>query len=107
MTTEAHIGVDYISQGITVNIIRRNGDRTDMLMDLGTVDTFPIWRTIEPATQAPPGLRIPDDVAKALLDALLDHYRGGHDARQLRKDYDAERARVDIFIKHLTKGLTS
>ena len=36
--------------------------------------------------------------------ALLDHYRGGHDARELRKDYDAERARVDIFIKHLTAG---
>jgi hypothetical protein len=102
VSTEAHIEIDFIGQGIAVNVIRRNGDRIDVLMVLGTVDTFPIWRTLEPATQAPPGLRIPDDVAKALLDALLDHYRGGHDARELRKDYDAERARVDIFIKHLT-----
>jgi len=104
VSTEAHIETDFIGQGIAVNVIRRNGDRIDALMDLGTVDTFPIWRTIEPATMAPPGLRIPDDVAKALLDALLDHYRGGHDARELRKDYDAERARVDIFIKHLTRA---
>ena len=104
MSTEAHIETDFIGQGIAVNVIRRNGDRIDVLMDLGTVDTFPIWRTLEPATQTPPGLRIPDDVAKALLDALLDHYRGGHDARELRKDYDSERARVDIFIKHLTAG---
>jgi hypothetical protein len=104
MSTEAHIETDFIGQGIAVNVIRRNGDRIDVLMDLGTVDTFPVWRTVEPATQAPPGLRIPDDVAKALLDALLDHYRGGHDARELRKDYNAERARVDIFIKHITGG---
>jgi len=104
MTTEAHIETDFIGQGIAVNVIRRNGDRVDVMLDLGSENTFPVWQTVAEGTQAPPGLRIPDDVAKALLDALLDHYRGGHDARELRKDYDAERARVDIFIKHLTAG---
>jgi len=43
-----------------------------------------------------------DDVAKALLEALLDHYRGGHDARQLRADYEAERKRVDKMLDTLT-----
>lgn len=36
-----------------------------------------------------------DDMARALLAALLRHYNGADDARMLRKDYDAERARVD------------
>jgi hypothetical protein len=105
MSTEAHIETDFIGQGIAVNVIRRNGDRIDVLKDLGGADRFQVWETADPmATTAPFGIRIPDDVAKALFDALLDHYRGGHDARELRKDYDAERARVDIFIKHLTKA---
>jgi hypothetical protein len=104
VSTEAHIETDFVGQGIAVNVIRRNGDRIDVLKDLGGADRLQIWETVEPETrQAPAGIRIPDDVAKALLDALLDHYRGGHDARELRKDYNAERARVDIFIKHLTQ----
>ena len=104
MRTEAHVSIDFVGQGIKVALIRRNGDEIRALKDLGAADRFPIWESIDPATETPIGIRIPDDVAKALLDALLDHYRGGHDARELRKDYDAERARVDIFIKHLTAG---
>lgn len=100
MSTEAHISVDYVSQGIKVIVIRRNGDRVEILKDLGSNTTFSVWEAVDPNTQAPSEIRVPADVAKALLDALLDHYRGGHDARQLRKDYDAERARVDLFIKH-------
>ena len=102
MNTEAHINVDHMARGIKIIVLRRNGDEIRVLKDLGGADRFPVWDFATPGTEAPAGIRIEDDVAKALLDALLDHYRGGHDARELRKDYDAERARVDIFIKHLT-----
>lgn len=47
-------------------------------------------------------LRLRDDLARSLLTALLRHFDGGEDTRSLRKDYDAERKRVDIFITHLT-----
>jgi hypothetical protein len=43
--------------------------------------------------------RFRDDVAKALLDALLEHFHGGSGNRELRKDYDAERARVDKLMQ--------
>jgi hypothetical protein len=99
MSTEAHISVDYIGQGISVTVIRRNGDRVDVLKDLGSFDKFAEWQTVDPQTQAPAGIRVPDDVAKALLDALLNHYRGGHDARELRKDYDHERGDEPMSIR--------
>lgn len=49
-----------------------------------------------------PTLRLPDDVARALLDALVAHYGGTSEVQTLRKDYLAERARVDKMIDHLT-----
>ena len=47
-------------------------------------------------------ITIPATVAKALFDALSAHYGSVGDARQLRKDYDAERGRVDVMIRSLT-----
>lgn len=43
-------------------------------------------------------LRITEDVAKSLLEALAEYFGGTGDTRQLRKDYEAERARVDKLI---------
>lgn len=48
-----------------------------------------------------PYLKIPIVLAAGLLDALSRHFGGSGDTRQLRKDYDAERARVDRLIEHL------
>ena len=66
------------------------------------------WATWEPlpdmGVATDPTLYMPDEVARPLLDALIKHYFGGEDTRQLRKDYDAERARVDLFIAHLTQA---
>jgi hypothetical protein len=42
-----------------------------------------------------PTLVLEEDEARALLDALTRYYNGAEDTRALRKDYDAERARVD------------
>lgn len=46
-------------------------------------------------------LHLTDDDARALLAGLLQHYQGSEDLRGLRRDYDAERARVDRLIDHL------
>jgi len=48
-----------------------------------------------------PTLTLDDDSAHALLDALTRHYQGAEDTRALRRDYDAERKRVDLLIGHL------
>jgi len=38
---------------------------------------------------------VPEGAARALLDALSLHFGGTGDTRQLRRDFDAERGRVD------------
>jgi hypothetical protein len=57
--------------------------------------------TTEP-TQLPT-LDVPDNLGRALLGALAAHYGGVSEVRQLRKDYDAERARVDRLIGNLVE----
>lgn len=42
-----------------------------------------------------PTFVLPFDSGRALLEELTRHYNGAEDTRQLRKDYDAERKRVD------------
>lgn len=51
-----------------------------------------------PGIVVDPSFSVSDDAAKALLDALLDHYRGGSDARLARADFENERARADKLI---------
>lgn len=44
-------------------------------------------------------LRLSEEDARAIYEALADHYgHTGHDTRALRRDYDAERARVDKLL---------
>lgn len=52
-----------------------------------------------------PKILLDEDVAKALMLGLLEYfgeYKG--DVRILRQDYQAERKRVDEFIKYLTRS---
>lgn len=50
-------------------------------------------------------LRLDADVARAIYEGLAAYFGGvGTDVRALRKDYDAERERVDRLIAHLTRG---
>jgi hypothetical protein len=45
-------------------------------------------------------LRLDEDEARAIYEALADYFgHAGHDTRALRKDYDAERRRVDHLIE--------
>jgi hypothetical protein len=51
-----------------------------------------------------PSLRLPEYVGRPLLDALIRHYDGAEDTHNLRRDYDAERARVDRLIGAFLPG---
>lgn len=57
--------------------------------------------TVIPGTVAVPSLRLDDDMAVALLDALAAHYRRATDTGTLRADYEKERARVDRLTEAL------
>jgi hypothetical protein len=96
---EALIGDDWMRSGIKVVWRRENGN--------SVVFSNGRERSLNPApnTEVPiEPLVLDNDEARALLTALLRHYDGGEDTRSLRRDYDAERKRVDLFIAHLTGG---
>lgn len=46
-----------------------------------------------------PTVTLPFDSGRALLQALVEHYQGAEDTRALRRDYDAERKRVDHHVE--------
>lgn len=49
-----------------------------------------------------PTIRLGDSEARAILEALARHYGGADDTRALRRDYDAERKRVDRLTDSLS-----
>lgn len=83
------------SDGVAIYVIRY-GERS---REVRTADGR--WQAILEAQQAEPTFRIGEDEARALLEALIRSFEGAEDTRQLRKDYEAERLRVDKFIDAL------
>lgn len=65
-----------------------------------------VHETVEPfsalANQLAPLLQLDEAQLRALQIALNRYFNGPDDARALRKDYDAERTRVDRLIDYLT-----
>lgn len=100
MTSKGYAQADPMMLGVKVAIVREIG---------GGVRQTLHWEQLVIKTQTPESpatepedsmwLRLPDDDARALYEALADHFgHAGHDIRALRKDYEAERARVDKLI---------
>lgn len=99
MTARAHVEHDWIRDGVKIGLML-NRQQTFIWGD-------PVVSTLAPDAAAPDDawLRLPADVARALYEALADHFgHSGHDTRALRKDYEAERARVDKLIDAAIKG---
>lgn len=100
---KAYIEDDWQRDGIAVALVLDSGNRERTLYDFSGM----ALRTYEPDSRPfnendDARLRINTEAARALYEALADHFgHGGHDARALRRDYEAERKRVDRFIDHL------
>ncbi|GAA0189690.1 hypothetical protein GCM10008944_01400 [Cytobacillus oceanisediminis] len=84
-------------------------DAVEIAVVSGQHDARIVWSTeVGIATIADPQvateepgdwLALDEDVARAIYEALADHFgHSDHDVRALRKDYDAERDRVDRLI---------
>lgn len=53
------------------------------------------WEDVKQGEITEPTFVLDDASARAVLDALTRLYQGAEDTRALRRDYDAERKRVD------------
>lgn len=102
MTAKAYVEDDFMHDGVKIALILSRSAESARVMTW-----TPEVREIDATTAAPDEafLRLPDSAARALYEGLAAHYGGNLvDATRLRRDYDAERARVDVFIRHLTSG---
>lgn len=105
----AYIHEDIAALGIDVTIVMHppEGSLEPRHRILRLADGDPWrsgWEPAEPGTpDVKPTLRLGAEEARALLDALTVHFHGAEDTRALRRDYDAERGRVDRLIGHLAK----
>lgn len=90
-----HVEHDPLRRGVAVHVSLAPGQACSF--------TQPDSVTVEPDVQAEATpLYLADDTARALYAALAEHYgHNGHDTRALRRDYDAERARVDKMLDRL------
>lgn len=106
MTSKAHIKDDWQRDGIAVAIVRECGGARELLTwSAGEVKVLDPDGRAHPEDDFESWLHLQEDEARALYEALGDHFgHAGHDIRALRKDYEAERKRVDSFIAHLTMG---
>ena len=103
MSAGANVQEDWMRGGVKIVVWLDRTEHTTKIVQWGT----PSVTELPVATMAPDDafLHLSDDVARALYEALSVHFGGNVvDATRLRKDYDAERARVDLFIRHAIGG---
>lgn len=100
MTDRAYVTQDF-PRGVAVHLVQERGqDR--YAVGLPTDIVFRDQDADAAGTYQEPTLRLPESIARALLDALAAHFGGTAEVQTLRGDYLAERARVDKMIDHLT-----
>jgi hypothetical protein len=99
MTFRAKIDTDWSFGGLAITLADIN-ERMSWIY--GTDETGRVIRKTQHThagyAPAEPTLRIGEEEARVLLDALLDHFRGGSDERNARDDLKHERARVDKLM---------
>ncbi len=102
---KVHLREQHLSDALDVFIVRQlDGERYVLRMrdsstfrweSIGRLDAVVSDNIMEPTFVLPFG------TDSLLLEALVRHYQGAEDTRQLRKDYDAERKRVDDLTNAL------
>jgi hypothetical protein len=102
VTARAHVEHAFAFGGVAIYLGRKVGDDIHVIEPVNLVVS--VTGVGETQTVNEPTMRLDEDLARALLDALSAHFGGSSDVQTLRKDYLAERARVDKMIAHLTSG---
>ena len=104
MTWRAHIQDDFAARDLRVHLIDDwQGGYT--LLGKGGDSRVVVTSPNDAAPELPePALILPSGADHALFAALSRHLGAVEHPEQLRRDYEAERKRVDLFIAHLTRG---
>lgn len=99
MTIRAHIAQKYWADSVEVFLV----DHVEMglvrVLYMDETGTYRWEEHAEATNDVKPTLVLPADSGHALLQALVEHYQGAEDTRALRRDYDAERKRVDDYAE--------
>lgn len=101
----AYVDRDPLTFSDRVAIVERREDAdgsSSHILRLSS-DGPPTWERIEGNVTVAPTFLIDREAARALLDALAAHFEGSADTRVLRRDYDAERGRVDKLIDAMAR----
>jgi L-asparaginase/Glu-tRNA(Gln) amidotransferase subunit D len=99
----AHVAANLPLAGVEIVLVQQT-DQGRVVWGPGSSKRVYVDPHTTPDINAVDVLRLTDDDARALLAGLLAHYQGDDDLRALRRDYDAERARVDRLIDAVIAG---
>lgn len=99
MAVRARIEHDLAYDGVALHLVRKAGPRIIEQASLGDGELR--WATHDPMAETTPVLRLDEDTARVLCDALVIHFHGTLAEQQLRADYDHERRRVDKMLDAL------
>lgn len=101
----AYIREDFPSDCLDIAIIENpeDGPRRILVLEDFAGSFGYRWEELDTNSPGPakPTIRLTDSAARALLESLTRHYSGAEDTRALRRDYDAERKRVDDLTSAL------
>lgn len=86
--------------GVTVHLASFNDGTIDVAQPVDIVFAAEP-RSVGAVPVREPFMRLSEDHARALYDALAEHFGGYQGVRSLRADYDAERQRVDKMLSAL------
>lgn len=105
MSSKAHVEYDPTILGQRLAVTRGTDYETRSVLLWEPVAVKVVTEATSSQQDDRVWLRLPEDDLRAIYEALADHFgHAGHDVRALRKDYDAERARVDKLIGNLIGG---
>jgi hypothetical protein len=99
----AYVTEDLLGASVRVSIVQQPVDgRPESILRVLSDDPSRFrcfrWEPLTPdAAEVEPTMTLGWDEARAVLDGLTRFFQGAEDTRALRKDYDAERARVDAL----------
>lgn len=91
-----HVHEDVTAMNVAISIIAHPGEGVTPQILRYAPGGYTSWEDVptdgQPVT---PSLTLGQFEARSVLDVVMAHFHGTDDARALRRDYDAERARVD------------
>lgn len=100
MAVRARIEPDLAYDGVALHIVRRfNRDQVEQAtLGVGPEGGWLEWAAHDRLAMTTPVLRLDEETARVLCDALVRHFHGTLAEQQLRADYEHERGRVDRML---------